>query len=151
MADKKEVKEYQGIYMKDLYLEKDMKKRFTHPIFLYTPEVKLNEKLFDRLEQIVNVYEHSLEDFVLNSRKIIKHYENNIGEAGLGLFTFGQSISFRVVPNQEPFQISLFAFLVNYTMLIAPMLCKVDMTNWKPFQPVNWTSGAWRKKMDEYI
>lgn len=143
--------EYLGIYMGPLYTEKMMKQQYRHPIFLYNPDTKLNDKLFMRLEQTVNVYEHNLEDFVLNSRKIIKHYEKYIGNGGMGIFTMGQSIRFRVVPDQEPFQISLFAFLMNYTMLICPVLCSVDLSNWKPFLPTSWTSGAWRKRMDEYI
>ena len=143
--------QYLGVHMEPLVTNKQRKKHAAHPIFLYDSDDKNVEQMLTRLSQIVNIYEHTLDDFIINSKKIIKHYEKHYGDEGMQIFTVGQSISFRVHPKQEPFQLSLFQFLMNYTMLIGPVLLKCDLSDWKPFAPVHWTNGAWVKRMDEYI
>lgn len=146
-----ETNDYLGIHMEPLYTKKRMKKHAKHPIFLYDSNKKTKDDTFTRLSQIVNIYEHTLEDFIINSRKIIKHYEKHYGDGNIGLFTIGQGINFRVYPGQEPLQLPLFQFFINYTMLIGPILLKCDLSNWKPFNPVHWTNGAWVARMNEYI
>lgn len=144
--------EYLGVHMGPIYTEKRMRQDYRHPIFLYQPNVELDDKLFHRLEQTVQVYKHNLADFVINTKKIIKHYVNYIGTEHRGFFTLGQSIRFTVYPGQkEPFQLSLFQFMVNYSMLIGPVICGVDLHDWKPFSPIHWTNSAWVNRMNEYI
>lgn len=152
--EQQENRDYLGIHMEPLVSEKAMKRKFRHPIFLYNTDYDLKKdgkELFHRLEQCVNIYEHDIPDFVLNSMKIIDHYVKYSGEGNCAIYTIGQSIRFRVVEDQEPMQISLFAFFVNYTMLIAPIMCGVDLHDWVPFKPESWTNGAWIKRMNEYI
>ena len=91
MADKnplqvaKDMNSYLGIHMEPLRMKKERKKNFTHPIFLYDPEednVKFDDgKFFDRLTQIVNIYEHTIEDFEYNAKRIIKHFKKYYGDA----------------------------------------------------------------------
>lgn len=144
--------QYLGVHMEPLITNKHRKKHAAHPIFLYDNTEKYTEQMFTRLSQVVNIYEHTLDDFIINSRKIIKHYEKHYGDESLQIFTIGQGITFRVHPKQsEPFQLPLFQFLMNYTMLIGPILLGCDLSDWKPFIPIHWTNGAWVKRMDEYI
>ena len=152
--EQQEHQDYLGIHMEPLVTKKMMKRKFRHPIFLYNTDYDLKKdgkELFHRLEQCVNIYEHKIPDFVLNSMKIIDHYVKYSGEGNCAIYTIGQSIRFRVVEEQEPMQISLFAFFVNYTMLIAPIMCGADLHEWVPFKPESWTNGAWIKRMNEYI
>ena len=65
--------DYLGYHVEDLIPKKVRKKKFTHPIFIYSTEDKLDQEMFDQLYQVVNVYEHSLEDFEFNARAMIKH------------------------------------------------------------------------------
>lgn len=141
--------QYLGVHTQPLKLKKERKKKYTHPIFLYSPHTTDGE--FDELNQIVNVYEHSLEDFEFNARKIINHYKTYYGNTSLGIFTLGQSIRFRVYKGQEPIDLSLFRFFINYTMLIVPILMKVDMHGWKPWCPQKWTNDNWETQMNRYI
>ena len=144
--------QYLGIHVQPLKLKKERKAEYTHPIFLFEPTEIKDSADFDRLNQIVNVYEHNLSDFEFNSRKIIKHYTKYYGDTGVGLFTLGQSITFRVYKGQkEPFSLPLFKFLVNYTMLIAPIIMGADMHDWQPWVPQKWTNGGWIDQMDKYI
>ena len=113
---------YLGVHMKPLITTKQRKKHSKHPIFLYDSSKKNDEQMFTRLSQIVNIYEHTLDDFVINSKKIIKHYEKHYGDEELQIFTVGQGITFRVVPDQEPFQLPLFQFLMNYTIVLMQSL-----------------------------
>lgn len=161
MADKnplqvaKDMNNYLGIHMEPLRMKKERKKNFTHPIFLYDPEednVKFEDgKFFDRLTQIVNIYEHTIEDFEFNAKRIIKHFKKYYGDTDTGVFTLGQSIRFRVYKGQEPIDLSMFAFLMNYTMLIVPILMGADMKEWKPWTPERWTSKGWCAQMNIYI
>lgn len=154
MKQQPENQDYLGIYMEPLVTRKMMKRKYRHPIFLYNTDYDLKKdgkELFYRLEQCVNIYEHQLPDFVLNSIKIIQHYEKYSGEGNCAIYTMGQSIRFRVVEDQEPMQISLFAFFMNYTMLIPPVMCGVDLHGWVPFKPESWTNGAWVDRMNHYI
>lgn len=153
MAEKprKELQEYYlGRHMENLYPKKERKKKFTHPIFIYSTEDALEDDRFDKLYQIVNVYEHCLEDFEFNARKMIKHFKNMYGN-DISHFGLGQSIRFRVYKKQEPIDLPLFQFFINYTMLIVPILTGCDMTHWSPWIPERWTASGWDKQMDLYI
>ncbi|MCM1232600.1 MAG: hypothetical protein NC489_20945, partial [Ruminococcus flavefaciens] len=98
------------------------------------------------------VYEHTMADFEFNSKKIIKHYRKHYGDIDVGMYTLGQSIKFRVSESQEePYQLPLFKFLVNYTMLLIPVECGVDLTGWHPWEPDHWTADGWAKQIDKYI
>lgn len=145
--------DYRGMHVQKFRTEKQRAKGWTHNIFLFTPQHADDLDFYNtKLCQIVNVYEHTLEDFEFNSKKIIAHYKDSYGNMGLGMFTVGQSISFRVYKGQkEPFQLPLFRFFVNYTMLILPIVCKCDMTKWIPWEPHRWTSDGWVEQMDRYI
>src|SRR5699024_3734124 len=145
--------DYRGMHVQKFRTEKQRAKGWTHNIFLFTPQHADDLNFYNtKLCQIVNVYEHTLEDFEFNSKKIIAHYKDSYGNMGLGMFTVGQSISFRVYKGQkEPFQLPLFRFFVNYTMLILPIVCKCDMTKWIPCEPHRWTSDGWVEQMDRYI
>lgn len=152
MKDKQD--QYLGVHTLPLVQKKDRKKRFRHPIFLYSPENEASGQTgvsFENLSQIVNIYEHRLEDFEFNSKRIIKHYVRNYGDETMGIFSLGQGITFRVYKGQKPMQLPLFAFFMNYTMLITPILMGVDMHDWVPFAPERWTSKAWVNRMDHYI
>lgn len=149
----------EGSFVLPLVQKKDRKKRYRHPIFLYSPEqqelISKDEDFdmyIDRLGQIVNIYEHTLEDFEFNSRRIIKHYKTHYGDMSMGMYTLGQSIQFRVYEGQkEPFSLPLFKFFMNYTMLLVPVLLGADLTKWVPWTPEKFTSGAWCDQMDKYI
>ena len=145
---------YQGRFFGKVETEASLRKKYYHPIFIYSPteaEGKDGKRLFKRLSQVVNVYEHTIPDFVCNARKIIEHYKKSYGDSTFGLFTLGQSIQFRVVPGQEPFNLSLFAFFINYAMLVLPITLKADLTNWTPYVPQHWSGGSCIKRIDEYI
>lgn len=151
--------EYRGIYMEDYRTKRVRKKGWRHPIFLYTPDLMYDHKdpkqqqdYMFKLNQVVNVYEHTIDDFEFNSLKIAKHYKKYYGVAGISLFTLGQGISFRVYPEQkEPFQLSLFSFFINYTMLITPIEIGVDLHDWKPWVPQRWSTSGWCNRIDDYI
>ena len=72
--------QYLGVHMEPLITNKHRKKHAVHPIFLYDNTEKYTEQMFTRLSQVVNIYEHTLDDFIINSRKIIKHYEKHYGD-----------------------------------------------------------------------
>lgn len=143
---------YLGRFMEPVRQKKERKKKYTHPIFLFDLKQNYDElESPGSLQQIVNVYEHSLEDFEFNARKIIKHLKQSYGNTSFGLFTIGQPINFRVYKGQDPIWMPLFMFFVNYTMLIIPVLMKVDLHDWVPFAPQKWTAGEWENKINEYI
>lgn len=145
--------QYLGVHMQPLRLKKERKKNYRHPIFLFTPngDEEDPKDYFKKLSQIVNIYEHTLDDFEFNSKKIIKHFKSYYGDTKTGVYTLGQGIKFRVYPGQEPLDLPLFQFLMNYTMLIVPILMGADMHDWKPWTPERWTAGGWNKQMDVYI
>lgn len=142
--------EYLGVHIKPLARKKDRKKSYVHPIFLYSPSECKNLDDFERLNQIVNVYKHTLSDFEFNSRKIINHYKTYYGTPN-NLLTIGQSIRFRVAKDGEVFELPLFQFFSNYTLLILPVCMGLELKNWKPWAPQRWTNDGWIAKLDEYI
>ena len=144
--------EYVGRFFDKVPTDKSIRKEFRHPIFLYSPAAAEKDKqLFNKLNQIVNIYDHTIPDFIMNTKRIIDHYIKNYGMPEMSIYTLGQSIKFRVIPKQEPFNLSLFAFFINYVSLILPITMKADLSNWSPFLPVHWTSKAWCQRIDEYI
>lgn len=142
--------DYLGVHVENLIPKKVRKKKFTHPIFIYSTEEALDKDNFDQLYQVVNIYEHSLEDFEFNGRKMIKHFRNMYG-SDISHIGLGQSIRFRVYKGQEPIDLPLFQFFINYTMLIVPILTGCDMTHWTPWVPERWTASGWDKQMNLYI
>lgn len=144
--------EYRGVHLQRYRTEKDRKKKWDNKIFLFRPVTaeEGDTKAINRLNQVVHVYEHSLEDFEFNAKKIIEHYHDYYGE--LSIYTIGQFIRFTVYPGQKkPFELPLFRFFVNYTMLILPIIVGMDMTRWTPWTPEYFTSSGWCKQMDAYI
>ena len=130
---------YTGMHMLDLRSRKDLTKKAAHPIFLYSPKAAEDDpKLFKRLDQIVAIM-------------IANHYKHHLGDTTIGMYTLGQSVKFRVVKHGEVFQLSLFKFLMNYTMLCVPILMGADLSNWQPMTPDHWSSDAWCQRMDQYI
>lgn len=140
---------YKGVYVQPLETRKQRKKRFKHPIFLFTDKMKDDE--FVLLEQIVNVYQHSIEDFEFNVEKITQHFKRYIGDAPVSMFMLGQSIRFRVKKDQEPFELSLYSFFLNYTILAIPILMGADMSDWKPFTPRTFTPEIWVDQINKEI
>ena len=143
--------DYQGMHMEKLRSLKKMRKAAVHPVFLYSAKNALDDKWLKRLEQIVNVYEHTYEDFLINGLNMVEHYKASLGDTSSGIFTLGQSIRFRVVKNGPTFDLSLFKFFINYTMLCIPILMGADLSNWTPWCPPHWSSGAWCDQMNKYI
>ena len=142
---------YLGRFFDAVPTRKSIKKHFTHPIFLYSPqEAEKDGNLFQRLNQIVNIYEHDIPDFLMNGERIVYHFRKYYGTPG-SIYTLGQSIRFRVVKGQEPMDLSLFAFFINYTSLIMPIMLGADLSNWKPVVPVHWTNSVWVNQINEFI
>lgn len=146
---------YLGVHTKKLELKKDRRKKFIRPIFLFSPDdysVDDFDRQFTRLCQIVNVYEHNQSDFEFNARNIINHFKKYYGDTSTSVMTLGQSIRFRVHKKQkEPFELSLFQFLVNYTLLLIPVLMGANLENWKPWSPEKWTAGGHNAQMNKLI
>ena len=140
---------YKGEYVLPLRTRKEKKKYYTHPIFLYTVDMDNND--FKKLHQVVNVYEHSPEDFEFNVEKIIKHYKRYIGDTASQLFTIGQTVRFRVRKGQEPYEVSLFKFFINYTLLSIPVLMGGDLSDWKPWSPEKFTPKLWEAQINLLI
>ena len=148
--------DYRGVHLQPLRSEKERKHNWNHRIYLFRTDKgdieDIRKRLDDRLLQVVNVYEHTIDDFEFNARKIIKHYQRSYGDINTAIFTIGQTIRFRVHKDQkEPFELPLFAFLVNYTMLILPVELGLDLTNWKPWLPMRCSSSEWCKQIDRYV
>ena len=144
--------DYQGMHFEKVRTLKKMRKAASHPIFLYSPDQdKLDTKLFQKLNQVVNVYEHTYDDFYVNSTNIIEHFKKFYGDTTIGMYTLGQSIAFRVVKHGTVFNLSLFKFFINYTMLALPIIMNADLTNWFPWTPTHWSSDAWCDQMNKYI
>lgn len=138
-----------SIFMEPLVSMKTRKKRAKHPIFVYSAR---NEDVdLDRLNQTVNIYEHTLDDFIVNSIKIVKHFKRAYGDRTLSFFTLGQTIRFRVYEGQDPIDLSLFKFFINYTALLIPSLMGADMHSWHPFNPPRFTVKAWVAQINKYI
>lgn len=143
--------QYLGVHMEKLVSDKERKQRASHPIFLYDPDVHSSSEDITRLSQIVNIYDHNIYDFELNCKKIVRHYKKHYGDMSIGLFTLGQGITFRVYKGQKPIQLSLFKFLINYSMLVMPIVLGADMHDWKPWTPQKWSPSAWETQIDKYI
>ena len=144
----KDKSNYLGKYILPLESQKNKKKKYRNKIFIYSGK---KDEDFQHLHQVVNVYNHSAIDFEFNCKKIIDHFAANYGNQETGLFTLGQTIAFRMYPEQEVQYLPLFTFFLNYTMVIPLILYHVDMTDWVPFQPQAFTAEAWEQKMNEYI
>lgn len=144
---------YLGRFIGDMITPSDYEKNYRHPIYLYTPTQTEQEtkKMFKRLNKVVNVYKHTISDFMMNGEKIIDHYVRYYGDPGMGMFTLGQSITFRVYPGQEPVSLPLFGFFLEYTMLLLPITLKADLSNWEPLHNKHWTTSIWTNRIDEYI
>lgn len=146
-------REYRGKFVVQERSKEQRKKNWKNRIFLFDPDEKDKVHMVnDQLTQIVNIYNHSIDDFEFNSKKIIKHYKKHYGDIDVGMYTLGQSIKFRVYKGQEtPYQLPLFKFLVNYTLLIIPVECGVDLHDWVPWLPTRWTADGWTEQVDKYI
>lgn len=149
----KHPEEYRGMFLEPKRTKEQRKKNWRHKIFLFdVTAVDKTDMINNKLTQVVNIYEHTMDDFEFNSKKIIKHYRKHYGDVDIGMYTLGQSIKFRVYEGQkEPFQLSLFKFFVNYTLLIIPVECGVDLRGWKPWLPSQWTADGWAEQVDKYI
>lgn len=140
---------YKGKYVLPLRTKKERKKNFTHPVFLFTVNMKNDE--FPKLHQIVNVYNHTEEDFEFNVDRIIDHYKKYIGDTASQLYTLGQTVRFRACKNGEVFETSLFTFFINYTLLSIPVLMGADLSDWKPWNTANFTANAWEQQINLLI
>lgn len=143
------MEEYFGKFSDPRSVQKEKRKKPKHPIFLFEPNMK--EMHFDRLTQVVNIYEHTLEDFELNAERLIEHEKKYLGDIATHMFTLGQCIRFRVYKDQEPFDLPLYKFLINYTMLAIPILMGANMKRWTPWVPEHWSSKGWCNRVDYYI
>jgi len=145
--------QYRGIHLEKYRTEKDRREDREHPIFLFTPACFEDMEFYEnRLDQIVHVEKHNMADFEFNSLDIIDHYRTYYGNQEFGLYTLGQSIKFTVYKGQkEPFELPLFKFLMNYTMLVLPIEVGCDMRLWKPWIPSRWTSDGWVDQLNKYI
>lgn len=149
MQNKRLDQNYLGRYVEKVKSFKGRRKNYNHPIFLYTADAKLNDELFQKLNQTVNVYKHSREDFIFNSLKIIDHLYKNYGDPKLSMFTLGQTIQFRVYPGQkEPDHLSLVKFLVNYILLMPAVLMGADLQKWVPWNPERFTANGWYNELN---
>lgn len=152
--------EYRGMFVEPPRTEEQRRHGWKHKILLFHPDPTDDalireqnyEQMFYHLNQIVNVYKHKMDDFEFNAKLIIDHYRKHYGDVDIGLYTLGQSIKFRVYKDQEePFQLPLFKFLVNYTLLIIPVECGYDLHEWQPWLPTRWTADGWAEQVDKYI
>lgn len=154
MSDYNELQKraYRGKFVEKLQTDKKRLKAARHPIFLYHPDFEDQDALvFDYLEQVVNVYEHNEADFEVNAKHIIDHYRKSYGNLSNGLMTLGQSICFRVEKHGEIFDLPLFAFFLNYILLIIPILCGDDMSDWKPWRPNSLTPKGIDNQINYYL
>ncbi|MDE6041088.1 MAG: hypothetical protein K2F99_05870 [Muribaculaceae bacterium] len=147
---------YLGMYLKKFVPEevryKRWKKRHGNKIFLYSPVLYNDDKSMAKLNQVVNVYEHNMDDFEFNAKRIIDHYKLYYGSTSTWMYTLGQTILFRVYPEQkEPFSLSLFQFFVNYTTLVIPICCGADMTKWRPLTGEHISPDKWVERINKHI
>lgn len=146
---------YLGIHMqKYVSTEKRERqwKKHAHKIYLHSPKIWDNENKAEHvLHQVVNIYQHSLDDIEFNSMRIIDHFQRYYGDTSLWPYTLGQSIAFRMVPDGQVFYLSLYRFLVNYSMLAIPLGCGADMSAWTPWVPHKLTPAMWEERINQYI
>lgn len=145
--------QYRGIHLENYRTEKSRRKDREHPIFLFTPDCFEDTEFYDKkLDQIVHVEDHNMADFEFNALDIVDHYRTYYGNQEFGMLTLGQTIKFTVYDGQnEPFELPLFKFLMNYTMLVLPIEVGSDLRSWKPWIPSRWTSDGWVEQMNKYI
>jgi len=143
------------MFVKPLLTKKERKKRWTNRIFLFEPTAdtdNFERSTYYALNQVIDVHEHSMEDFEFNCRKIIDHYKKHFGDTKTGIYTMGQYIKFRVYDGQkEPFQLTLYKFFINYTLLLIPVECGADLHDWQPWIPEQWTADGWASQIDKCI
>ena len=147
--------EYRGIYMRNYEDEEYRKSKWTHKIFIFNPVKHADvseEYLNKKLNQVVHIEDHSIYDFEWNAKKIIRHFKRSYGNVSQGIFTLGQSILFTVYNKQkEPFELSLFAFLVNYVSMIPLIEVGAPMNHWTPWRPQRFTVKGWENLINDYI
>lgn len=135
--------------------KKKKKKTPHHDIFLMDPEMICRHKHdLDNVicfDQVVNVYEHTKEDFERNAFKIIDHFKRNLGRSTGRIFTIGQYVKFRVVKGGPVFQLILFKFFHNYLLLEPQILAGLDLSNWTPWDPPQFSNSAWCNTFDDII
>lgn len=156
---------YLGIHIKDFVSEetrrKAWKKKTKNKIFLYHPRIYKNDpdgkkakQEYEELQfqQIVHVYTHTMDDIEFNTKRMIQHYKKYIGKAPLWYYTIGQYIKFVVYPEQkEPFELPLYFFMVNYSMLTILIECGADLHDWKPWTPRYFSTDKWMAQINKYI
>jgi hypothetical protein len=126
-----------------------MGNKFKHKINLFGYWSKTND--LEDLTQIVNIYEHDWDDFTRNYKAMVKHYRKHLGQ-GSGMFAaLGQEITFRVYKDQEPMALPLFNFMINYIMVMPKILLGLDMREWEPWMPVDFTSSGWTNEINKII
>lgn len=135
--------------------KKKDKNAVRHDIFLLdTHQLERFDDRIDRVlktDQIVNVYEHTSEDFERNAFRIIKHFETHLGDSRGRISNIGQYIKYRVTKNGPVFQQMLFFFFHNYLMLKPLVLFGADLSTWTPWEPAHFSNSMWVNTMDTYV
>lgn len=155
---------YLGRYMMPFVPDEERraewKRKSPNKIHLYDPKkiekkrTKGKEVRKDELrvlQQIVHVYEHTYDDFEFNSLRIIDHYKKYYGSNSLRPYTVGQMIQFQVVPDGQIFELTLFKFLQNYSMLSIPVIGLADLSDWSPYVPHVFSAESWYQRINQYI
>lgn len=146
---------YLGIHMQKYISDAERKRRWkkhAHKIFLYKPKFyKDNTEVSAMLQQIVHIQDHTLDDIEFNGKRIIEHFKKYYGNTSIWPYTLGQNIRFQVVEDGPEFDLSLFRFLVNYSMLAIPIGCGADLSNWHPWTPHRFTPALWEERINSYI
>lgn len=147
--------DYLGIYLQKYVTDAERKRRWkkrANKIFLYSPNIYDNgKKCHQVLNQLVKVQNHTLEDIEFNSLRIISHFKEFYGNTSLWPYTLGQNIRFQVTEGDQYFDLSLFRFLVNYSMLAIPIGCGADLSKWQPWTPHQFTPALWEARINTYI
>ncbi|MCM1531915.1 MAG: hypothetical protein NC114_06545 [Ruminococcus flavefaciens] len=147
--------DYLGIHMQKYVSDKKRERQWrkhAHKIFLYEPKVwEDSTKTSHALKQILRIQDHTLEDIEFNCKRIIEHFRTHYGDTSLWPYTLGQNIRFQVADDGDYFDLSLFRFLVNYSMLAIPIGCGVNLKNWTPWVPNQWTPALWEGRLNQYI
>ena len=135
--------------------KKKKKKGPHHDIFLMDPEMIIRhidhlDKVFV-FDQVVNVYEHTAEDFERNAFKIIDHFKRNLGRSHGRIMAIGQYIKFRVMKGGPTFQLNVFKFFHNYLLLEPQILAGLDLAHWAPWTPPQFSNSAWCNALDDII
>lgn len=148
---------YLGMHMQKYVTDREREKKWRKKnkqtrIYLYSPKIRDNKKKVEHaLHQIVHIYKHNLDDIEFNSKRIIQHFKTYYGDTSLWMYTLGQCIRFQVVKDGPLFDLPLFQFLVNYSMLAIPIGCGADLTDWKPWTPTRFSTALWEERINQYI